>query len=93
MLVAMFLLGCNSSAEATDDSAKSGETKSTETLDAKSDSKATAKTTQDKKETKKIDAKQNKKPELETITLGAGCFWCIEAVLDRIEGIEEVTSG
>lgn len=29
----------------------------------------------------------------ETITLGAGCFWCIEAVLVRIDGIHSVTSG
>lgn len=29
----------------------------------------------------------------ETITLGAGCFWCIEAVLERLDGIEKVTSG
>jgi peptide-methionine (S)-S-oxide reductase len=29
----------------------------------------------------------------ETITLGAGCFWCIEAVLDRIDGVESVESG
>ncbi len=30
---------------------------------------------------------------LETITLGAGCFWCVEAVFDRLEGVESVTSG
>jgi peptide-methionine (S)-S-oxide reductase len=34
-----------------------------------------------------------KMPDLETVTLGAGCFWCIEAVLDRIEGVESVQSG
>lgn len=26
-------------------------------------------------------------------TLGAGCFWCIEAVLERIDGIVDVKSG
>ncbi|MDO7740895.1 MAG: peptide-methionine (S)-S-oxide reductase MsrA, partial [Flavobacteriales bacterium] len=31
--------------------------------------------------------------EMQTITLGAGCFWCVEAVFDRIEGVESVTSG
>ena len=29
----------------------------------------------------------------ETITLGGGCFWCIEAVYKRIDGIVSVTSG
>lgn len=29
----------------------------------------------------------------EVITLGAGCFWCVEAVYQRIEGVDSVTSG
>ncbi|MCB9892269.1 MAG: peptide-methionine (S)-S-oxide reductase MsrA [Planctomycetes bacterium] len=29
----------------------------------------------------------------EIATLGAGCFWCIEAVLEQYEGITDVTSG
>ena len=29
----------------------------------------------------------------ETIALGGGCFWCIEAVYKRIDGITDVTSG
>lgn len=29
----------------------------------------------------------------ETATLGAGCYWCIEAVLRQVEGVEQVTSG
>ncbi|MFB6168762.1 MAG: peptide-methionine (S)-S-oxide reductase MsrA [Haloferacaceae archaeon] len=29
----------------------------------------------------------------ETTTLGGGCFWCVEAPLKRIEGVESVVSG
>ncbi|MEP6947251.1 MAG: peptide-methionine (S)-S-oxide reductase MsrA [Acidobacteriota bacterium] len=31
--------------------------------------------------------------ELETATLGAGCFWCVEAVFDELVGVEDVVSG
>lgn len=30
---------------------------------------------------------------LDTATLGAGCFWCVEAVFQRVEGVKSVTSG
>jgi peptide-methionine (S)-S-oxide reductase len=36
---------------------------------------------------------QNPNIEKDTITLGAGCFWCIEAVFQRIEGVDSVESG
>ncbi len=29
----------------------------------------------------------------ETATLGAGCFWCVEAVFDDLKGVEDVVSG
>jgi peptide-methionine (S)-S-oxide reductase len=29
----------------------------------------------------------------ETITLGGGCFWCLEAVFDRMAGVTDVVSG
>jgi peptide-methionine (S)-S-oxide reductase len=29
----------------------------------------------------------------ETTTLGGGCFWCLEAVYNRLEGVESVVSG
>ena len=29
----------------------------------------------------------------ETITLGGGCFWCVEAVYQQLEGVYSVTSG
>lgn len=31
--------------------------------------------------------------QLDTITLGAGCFWCVEAVFQQLKGVEKVTSG
>ncbi len=29
----------------------------------------------------------------EMITLGGGCFWCTEAVIERLDGVEDVVSG
>lgn len=31
--------------------------------------------------------------ELQTATLAAGCFWCVEAIFDDLEGVEDVVSG
>src|SRR5664280_990855 len=30
---------------------------------------------------------------METATLGGGCFWCLEAVYDEMEGVNSVESG
>ena len=38
-----------------------------------------------------INNMENK--NLETATLGAGCFWCVEAVFDDLKGVESVESG
>ncbi len=41
-----------------------------------------------------ISMKQENLPEgNDTITLGAGCFWCVEAVFLELKGVHSVTSG
>ena len=40
------------------------------------------------KEKKMTDSKN-----LELATFGAGCFWCVEAIFQRVEGVEKVVSG
>ncbi len=30
---------------------------------------------------------------METATLAAGCFWCVEAIFDDLQGVEDVVSG
>lgn len=39
------------------------------------------------------DAGTDTTPSEEIATLGAGCFWCIEAVLEQVEGVKAVESG
>ncbi len=42
----------------------------------------------------KKPAETPKVPEgAEVATLGAGCFWCVEAVYDQLEGVYSATSG
>lgn len=36
---------------------------------------------------------QNMEKELEKATFGAGCFWCVEAIYELVEGIDHVESG
>ena len=34
-----------------------------------------------------------KNPSTDVATFGAGCFWCVEAVLEQLDGVSDVTSG
>lgn len=36
---------------------------------------------------------QQKEKTLEKATFGAGCFWCVEAIYELVEGIEHVEAG
>lgn len=38
-------------------------------------------------------AEEPKPRKLEEATFGAGCFWCTEAVFERVKGVERVVSG
>ncbi|PCI63918.1 MAG: peptide-methionine (S)-S-oxide reductase [Gammaproteobacteria bacterium] len=31
--------------------------------------------------------------QLQTATFGAGCYWCVEAVFEQLDGVTDVTSG
>src|SRR5437899_7460160 len=36
---------------------------------------------------------ENSKSNLETATVGGGCFWCTEALYQMLPGVKSVTSG
>lgn len=41
----------------------------------------------------KKETKMTNNANLETATFGSGCFWCTEAIFDRVKGVESVESG
>ena len=36
---------------------------------------------------------QEENSKLEIATLGGGCFWCVEAIFEQVQGVEKVVSG
>jgi peptide-methionine (S)-S-oxide reductase len=46
-----------------------------------------------KEVTSLMAAQEKEKPKSETATLGAGCFWCVEAVFQEVKGVTAVESG
>ena len=41
----------------------------------------------------KNDKAKDSKPKTELATFGGGCFWCFEAVFERVKGVKNVVSG
>ncbi len=62
----------------------------TKTEDQTTEESAEKISTASKEKTKMNTSNENK---LEVATLGAGCFWCIEAVLEQVDGVKDVVSG
>lgn len=43
--------------------------------------------------TQSSEIKQDTLSNMDTITFGAGCFWCVEAIFEGVKGVQEVRSG
>ncbi len=46
-----------------------------------------------KKEEMNAEAEVGPQPALQTATIGGGCFWCTEALMNELEGVTKVISG
>lgn len=48
---------------------------------------------QSKEEVYSVDMEELDSTKFDTITLGAGCFWCVEAVFQDLKGVNSAVSG
>jgi len=48
---------------------------------------------QESLQTNTIDMAKTDESSLETVSFGAGCFWCVEAVFENLDGVHAVESG
>jgi peptide-methionine (S)-S-oxide reductase len=46
-----------------------------------------------KNKTKKEELSRDMLSSLTKATFGGGCFWCVEAIFQRVKGVKEVKSG
>ena len=54
---------------------------------------ASSNTTSSEMNTMETAMDNNTNGELDTAIFGAGCFWCVEAIFQQLEGVEKVASG
>ncbi|MBI1311662.1 peptide-methionine (S)-S-oxide reductase MsrA [bacterium] len=94
-VVCVVAVGCSSSTPDSESLAPPAATASvdgTADVDGAADSERTA-SSEDRSASTTEAAPSKASSGSQTVTLGAGCFWCVEAVFERIEGVSAVRSG